>query len=83
MTGRQVAGILAVILLIAGLILILSFLGLLIPILAVLGIALFVLIIAAVLIIAILAIVLAPHYYLTKKSKVEPGSYRLEEVEEK
>lgn len=58
-------------------------LGILLPLLAVLGLALFLLLVIALAVFVVLSIVLVPYYFFTKRPKVEPGSYRLEDVKEK
>ncbi len=83
MTVRQIIGALATLGIIVVGIFLLSVLGLLLPILLLLGLALFLLIVAAIAVFIILSIILVPYYFFTKRPKVEPGSYRLEEIEEK
>ncbi len=83
MVARQIAAALATVGFIIAILLFLFVLGLLLPILLFLGLALFLLIMGVIVVFAVLTVVLIPFYYLTKRPRVEPGSYRLEDVEEK
>ncbi len=83
MTARQIIAAIASIGILIAILLLLLALGLLIPFIIFVGLAIFLLIIGAILIFILLSVVLAPYYFFTKRPKVEPGSYRLEEVEEK
>ncbi|MFQ5838290.1 MAG: hypothetical protein ACE5HJ_05855 [Thermoplasmata archaeon] len=83
MVARQVAAALATVGIIIGLVLLLLALDILLPVIIFLGVALFLLIVVALAVFALLSILLIPYYFFTKRPKVEPGSYRLEDVEEK
>ncbi len=83
MVVRQVFAVLVTIGFVIALLFLLFVLGLLLPILAILGLAFFLLIVGFIVIFAILSIILVPYYFITKRPKVEPGRYELEEIKEK
>ncbi len=83
MTARQVIGALAGVGLLILILYILLLLGILLPLLAVFGLALFLLLVIALAVLIVLSVVLVPYYFFSKRPKVEPGSYRLEDVKEK
>lgn len=83
MTSRQVLGVIAGIGILVLALYLLFLLGILLPVLAVLGLALFLLLVMALAVFIVLSIVLVPYYFFTKRPKVEPGDYRLEDVKEK
>lgn len=83
MAARQVAGVVAAVLLFGAGLLLLWALGVLVPILVFLGLGLFLLVVVGTLVFVVLTVVLAPYYYLTKRAEVRPGRYELDDVEEK
>lgn len=83
MNARQAMGVVAVAIFAVALILILWTFALLLPILAFLGLFLFLLIAGGLVLFALLAILLVPYYWVTKRPETKPGSYRLEDLEEK